>query len=95
MQRRIKGWMSRSKKETLQGEKRQGCKKKKGKMSRINYGKMLRRRKKMSRINYGKMLRRRKKNIKDKLWKDVKDKLWKDVEEKKKNFFTFFSSANI
>ena len=49
----------------------------------------------MSRINYGKMLRRRKKNIKDKLWKDVKDKLWKDVEEKKKNFFTFFSSANI
>ena len=57
----------------------------------------------MLRINYGKMLRRRKKNIKDKLWKDVKDKLWKDVkdklwkdvEEKKKNFFTFFSSANI
>ena len=67
--------MSRSKKETLQGEKRQGCKKKKGKMSRINYGKML---------------RRRKKNVKDKLWKVVKDKLWKDVEEKKKNFFNIF-----
>ena len=78
--------MSRSKKETLQGEKIQGCKKKKGKMSRINYGKMLRRRKKNVKDKLWKDVEAKKKNVKDKLWKDVEDKLWKDVEEKKKKY---------